>query len=267
MQVGCIGLIKATKKFDPDRGVSFITYAVPVIVGEVKNHLRDHGWAVKVPRKIQKHKLAVQRAVESRRARWLDPDQLDRTPVPGREATGQTATADADQDRVDIPGLRPELATEGALAQKCHRMVEGVNLAGAGVRDPRPARGKRIAIERAADHEAADTITAAGQAITGQLDAVEDTLIQKRTVDGQTVINWPSRLNFHYIRLRMAVDGSEGVVTRGARDLFADLSAQWRVHQATLNAILGPQLEAFNELIRTVGIPAIMIPGRRELVP
>ena len=65
VQVGCIGLLKATKKFDPDRGVSFITYAVPVIVGEIKNHLRDHGWAVKVPRKIQKQKLAVQRAVES----------------------------------------------------------------------------------------------------------------------------------------------------------------------------------------------------------
>ncbi len=65
VQVGCIGLLKAAKKFDPDRGVSFITYAVPVIVGEVKNHLRDHGWAVKVPRKIQKQKLAVQRAVES----------------------------------------------------------------------------------------------------------------------------------------------------------------------------------------------------------
>ena len=65
VQVGCIGLLKASKKFDPDRGVSFITYAVPVIVGEVKNHLRDHGWAVKVPRKIQKQKMAVQRAVES----------------------------------------------------------------------------------------------------------------------------------------------------------------------------------------------------------
>ncbi len=65
VQVGCIGLLKATKKFDQDRGVSFITYAVPVIVGEIKNHLRDHGWAVKVPRKIQKQKLAVQRAVES----------------------------------------------------------------------------------------------------------------------------------------------------------------------------------------------------------
>ena len=65
VQVGCIGLLKASKKFDPERGISFITYAVPVIVGEIKNHLRDHGWAVKVPRKIQTQKLAVQRAVES----------------------------------------------------------------------------------------------------------------------------------------------------------------------------------------------------------
>ena len=64
VQVGSIGLLKAAKKYDPDRGFSFITYAVPVIVGEIKNYLRDHGWAVKVPRKVQKQKLAVQRAVE-----------------------------------------------------------------------------------------------------------------------------------------------------------------------------------------------------------
>ena len=65
VQVGSIGLLKASKKYDPERGISFITYAVPVIVGEIKNYLRDHGWAVKVPRKIQKQKLAVQRAVEA----------------------------------------------------------------------------------------------------------------------------------------------------------------------------------------------------------
>jgi RNA polymerase sigma-B factor len=65
VQVGTIGLLKAVKKFDRSRGFHFMTYAVPVIVGEIKNHLRDHGWAVKVPRKVQKHKLAVHKAVES----------------------------------------------------------------------------------------------------------------------------------------------------------------------------------------------------------
>ena len=62
LQVGTIGLIKAIAKFDASRGNSFITYAVPVIVGEIKNYLRDNGWAVKMPRKLQSHRLAVQRA-------------------------------------------------------------------------------------------------------------------------------------------------------------------------------------------------------------
>jgi RNA polymerase sigma-B factor len=64
VQVGSVGLLKAIDKFDTERGVSFTTYAVPVIVGEIKNYLRDHGWAVKIPRKLQTHRLAVQRAVE-----------------------------------------------------------------------------------------------------------------------------------------------------------------------------------------------------------
>jgi RNA polymerase sigma-B factor len=65
LQVGTIGLIKAIAKFDAARGNSFITYAVPVIVGEIKNYLRDNGWAIKMPRKLQSHRLAVRRAVGS----------------------------------------------------------------------------------------------------------------------------------------------------------------------------------------------------------
>ena len=65
VQVGTIGLLKAIKKVNPARGNSLIAFAVPVIVGEIKNYFRDHGWAVKMPRKLQTHKLAVDRAVES----------------------------------------------------------------------------------------------------------------------------------------------------------------------------------------------------------
>lgn len=63
IQVGTIGLLKAIKKFDPQLGSNFISFAVPVIVGEVKNYFRDHGWAVKLPRKLQRQKLAVDRTV------------------------------------------------------------------------------------------------------------------------------------------------------------------------------------------------------------
>ena len=63
MQVGTMGLLKAIEKFNPELGSKFVSFAVPVIVGEIKNYFRDHGWAVKMPRKLQSQKLAVDRAV------------------------------------------------------------------------------------------------------------------------------------------------------------------------------------------------------------
>ena len=65
VQVGTIGLLKAIQKFDPAKGNSLAAFAVPVVVGEIKNYFRDHGWAVKMPRKLQRQKLAVDRTVES----------------------------------------------------------------------------------------------------------------------------------------------------------------------------------------------------------
>ena len=41
-QVGCIGLIKAIDNFDLTQGVQFSTYAVPMIIGEIRRHLRDN---------------------------------------------------------------------------------------------------------------------------------------------------------------------------------------------------------------------------------
>lgn len=51
-QIGCIGLLKAVEKFDLERNVKFSTYAVPLIIGEIKVFLRDDG-AVKVSRGIK----------------------------------------------------------------------------------------------------------------------------------------------------------------------------------------------------------------------
>ena len=52
-QVATIGLIKSIDRFDLARGVEFSTYATPTIVGEIKRHFRDKGWAVRVPRRLQ----------------------------------------------------------------------------------------------------------------------------------------------------------------------------------------------------------------------
>ena len=53
VQVASIALIKSLDRFEPQRGVRFSTFAVKCIVGELKRHFRDRGWAVKAPRRIQ----------------------------------------------------------------------------------------------------------------------------------------------------------------------------------------------------------------------
>ncbi len=62
IQVATIGLIKSVDRFDLERGVEFSTYATPTIVGEIKRHFRDKGWAIRVPRRLQELKLALTKA-------------------------------------------------------------------------------------------------------------------------------------------------------------------------------------------------------------
>ena len=62
VQVATIGLIKSVDRFDLGRGVEFSTYATPTIVGEIKRHFRDKGWAIRVPRRLQELKLALAKA-------------------------------------------------------------------------------------------------------------------------------------------------------------------------------------------------------------
>lgn len=64
VQVACLGLVKAVDHFDPDRTCRFASYAVPTILGELKRHFRDKGWAVHVPRDLQERALALGRESE-----------------------------------------------------------------------------------------------------------------------------------------------------------------------------------------------------------
>jgi len=64
VQVGVIGLLKAIDRFDPTLGKPFATYAAPTVTGEIKHHLRDTGWLVRVPRRAQELRAGVIRAVD-----------------------------------------------------------------------------------------------------------------------------------------------------------------------------------------------------------
>lgn len=62
VQIALIGLIKAVDRFDPTRGVEFLGYAIPTIVGEIKRHFRDRTWDVRPPRRLQELRLQLAEA-------------------------------------------------------------------------------------------------------------------------------------------------------------------------------------------------------------
>lgn len=64
VQVASLALVKAVDRFEPDRGTEFSSYAVPTILGELRRHFRDAGWALHVPRGMQERVLALTSAVE-----------------------------------------------------------------------------------------------------------------------------------------------------------------------------------------------------------
>jgi RNA polymerase sigma-B factor len=61
-QVAAIGLLNAVDRYDPERGTTFVSFAVPTILGELRRHFRDQTWALRAPRFLQELTLRIERA-------------------------------------------------------------------------------------------------------------------------------------------------------------------------------------------------------------
>ncbi len=96
-QAGCIGLIKATDAFDTERGLCFSTYAVPVIMGEMRRLFRDGG-TVKVSRSVKELGMKISRE------RQILEQKLCREPTVGELASAL--------------GVAPEEVTEAICASQ-----------------------------------------------------------------------------------------------------------------------------------------------------
>ena len=100
VQAGLLGLTKALDRFDPAHGVSFSGYAIPTMLGEMRRHLRDHAWAVRVPRALQEEAMRVTSAIQR-----LEPS-LGRSPTP--------------QEIADHLGLDVEIVIEAIMAGRAY---------------------------------------------------------------------------------------------------------------------------------------------------
>jgi RNA polymerase sigma-B factor len=85
-QVAAVGLLNAIRRYDPERGVMFSSYAMPTILGELRRHLRDTTWGVHVPRDLQELALRVERGANAQTA------QLGRAPTTDELAGGLELT-------------------------------------------------------------------------------------------------------------------------------------------------------------------------------
>jgi RNA polymerase sigma-B factor len=111
-QVALVGLLKAVERFEPDRGLRFSTFATPTIVGELKRHFRDRGWAVRVPRRVQELHLQLVKVVSTL------SQELGRSPTP-EEIARRTGTRVEDVlEAMEAGGVYRLASLDAALANE-----------------------------------------------------------------------------------------------------------------------------------------------------
>ncbi len=131
VSAGCMGLVKAARGFDESRGLQFSTYAVPVILGEIKRLFRDGG-TVKVSRTIKELSLRIASYRERCSAEGRSPtvseiaDRLGETEESVTEAIAASRPAvsltsgEEDGTEFDVPVDPPQLkATEHIALGQC----------------------------------------------------------------------------------------------------------------------------------------------------
>lgn len=138
-QAGCMGLVKATDAFDETRGVRFSTYAVPVILGEMRRLFRDGG-TVKVSRTLKELSLKVTRTRERLSVEWgreptvnelaealeIEPSAVVEALSAAAPALSLTGSDEEGAPQIDLPVESPEeqLADSLSLRQVLQHLEE-----------------------------------------------------------------------------------------------------------------------------------------------
>jgi hypothetical protein len=92
--------------------------------------------------------------------------------------------------------------------------------------------------------------------------SVERLVINAKGKTFQDVINFRNGLNDQSLNLAQAIDGTDAPVTAGVRARFADLEQAWIGLMPRIDRILGPDVDRFNQLVRSRNVPAILVPAK-----
>jgi RNA polymerase sigma-B factor len=122
IQVASLGLVKAVERFDPERGLEFSTFATPTIVGELKRHFRDKGWAVRVPRRVQELHVEINALVGELTQRFgrspTIPEIAERAGTSEEEILEAIEAGQAYRSAsIDAPGVESDESTPGLSDQ------------------------------------------------------------------------------------------------------------------------------------------------------
>jgi RNA polymerase sigma-B factor len=128
MQVAYLGLIKALDRFDPERGDSFVAYAAPTILGELRRHFRDRVWELRLPRELQERTMEVQEA-----ARKLS-DELGRSPTPSQIAQRLELSEEEVADALQADEARRTLSLDVPVSRDDAESAPLVEMVGRGER-------------------------------------------------------------------------------------------------------------------------------------
>lgn len=109
-QVAMIGLMKAIDRYDPRRGVELTTFATATILGELKRHLRDRGWSVRLPRRIHDLHLHSQQAID------VLTQELGRSPTMLEVAQRASASVEDVVEALEAGSLRHNASLEAPFA-------------------------------------------------------------------------------------------------------------------------------------------------------
>ncbi len=157
-QVATLGLIGAVDRFDADRGVDFLAFAVPTITGEVQRHYRDRSSTIRVPRRIRQLQASVLHAVDelssgghaprpSDLARHLDLDPADVLDALEANQRAHTSSLDEQFPGDDAAAGNPRYADALSTDDSALEMVEVRESLGP-LLDALPDRERRIVLLR-----------------------------------------------------------------------------------------------------------------------